>query len=120
MAAKKTPRTPVSASPAKKVRQAKPALAPKAEQPPSAAQGAKLSALDAAARVLGETGQALTCKELIERMAALGYWTSPGGKTPQATLYAAILRERKTKGASARFQKTERGKFALVSARGKE
>jgi len=45
-------------------------------------------------------------------MAEKGYWTSPGGQTPHATLYSAILRELKTKGADARFRKTERGKFA--------
>jgi hypothetical protein len=72
----------------------------------------KLSALDAAAKVLAETGQAMTCAALIEAMAAKGYWTSPGGKTPSATLYSAILRELKTKGAKARFKKTDRGQFA--------
>jgi hypothetical protein len=72
----------------------------------------KLSALDAAAKVLAETGQAMTCAALIEAMAAKGYWTSPGGKTPSATLYSAILRELKTKGANARFKKTDRGQFA--------
>ena len=50
---------------------------------------------------------------MIDAMASKGYWTSPGGKTPQATLYAAILREIQTKGADARFQKTERGHFAI-------
>jgi hypothetical protein len=49
-------------------------------------------------------------------MAAKGYWTSPGGKTPAATLYSALLREIKVKGAQARFQKTERGKFARTQA----
>jgi len=75
-------------------------------------QPKKLSALDAAARVLGESGQAMNCQEMIEAMAAKGYWSSPGGKTPSATLYSSILRELKTKGADARFRKTERGKFA--------
>ena len=81
---------------------------------PSAAaeQPKKLSALDAAARVLGESGQAMNCQEMIEAMAAKGYWSSPGGKTPSATLYSAILKELKAKGADARFRKTERGKFA--------
>jgi hypothetical protein len=45
----------------------------------------------------------------------LNYWTSPNGATPQATLYAAIMREVKTKGKYARFVKTERGKFAANS-----
>jgi len=74
-------------------------------------QPKKLSALDAAARVLSENGQAMNCQEMIEAMAAKGYWSSPGGKTPSATLYSSILRELKTKGADARFRKTERGKF---------
>ena len=76
------------------------------------ADNKKLSALDAAAKVLAETGQAMTCAALIEAMAAKGYWTSPGGKTPSATLYSAILKELKTKGANARFKKTGRGLFA--------
>jgi hypothetical protein len=74
----------------------------------------KLSALDAAAKVLVEAGTAMTCQEMIEVMAARGYWTSPGGKTPAATLYSAIAREITTKGVNSRFQKTDRGKFACT------
>jgi HB1, ASXL, restriction endonuclease HTH domain len=77
------------------------------------ANNKKLSALDAAAKVLAETGQAMNCQELIAAMAVKGYWTSPGGKTPSATLYSAVLRELTVKGKDARFVKTERGKFAL-------
>ncbi|XVJ61105.1 MAG: hypothetical protein HEQ23_11790 [Tepidisphaera sp.] len=44
-------------------------------------------------------------------MAAKGLWTSPGGKTPAATLYAAIVREITTKGKDARFRKADRGLF---------
>ena len=83
-----------------------------AKSPAAAARPKKLSALDAAARVLGESGQAMNCQEMVAAMAAKGYWTSPGGKTPSATLYSSILRELKTKGGEARFRKTERGKFA--------
>jgi hypothetical protein len=72
----------------------------------------RLSAPDAAAKVLAEAGQAMKCQELIAAMAAKGYWTSPGGKTPAATLYSAMLREITAKGAASRFVKTERGKFA--------
>ena len=78
----------------------------------AAEQPKKLSALDAAARVLGESGQAMNCQKMIEVMAVKGYWSSPGGKTPSATLYSSILRELKTKGGEARFRKTERGKFS--------
>jgi hypothetical protein len=56
----------------------------------AAAKPKKLSALDAAARVLGESGQAMNCQEMVAAMAAKGYWTSPGGKTPSATLYTAV------------------------------
>lgn len=76
----------------------------------------KLSALDAAAKVLGETGQAMSCGELIAAMAAKGYWQSPKGRTPSGTLYSAILRELQTKREKARFCKSERGKFRLHSA----
>jgi HB1, ASXL, restriction endonuclease HTH domain len=74
----------------------------------------KMSCLDAAAKLLTETGQPMTCQELIAAIAAAGYWTSPAGKTPQATLYAAIVREMRTKKDRARFRKTAPGRFALA------
>ena len=86
----------------------------KAAQPAGDRGQPKLSALDAAAKILGETGQAMTCRELIDAMAAKGYWTSPAGKTPQATLYAALTREIQTKKDQARFRKSARGKFTLA------
>ena len=76
------------------------------------AKAKKLSAIDAAAKVLADTKQAMNAKELIEAMAAKKLWTSPGGKTPWATLYSALSREISTKGNDSRFKKTERGKFA--------
>jgi hypothetical protein len=72
----------------------------------------KISALDAAAKVLSESKAPMNTREMIEAMAANGSWTSPGGKTPHATLSSAILRELTAKGKDARFVKTERGKFA--------
>jgi hypothetical protein len=92
-----------STAPANPKRQRKASVQPKEK---------KLSALDAAAKVLAEEGRAMTCKEMLEVMAAKNYWTSPKGATPQGTLYSAILRELTTKGSAARFQKVERGKFA--------
>ena len=77
----------------------------------------KLSALDAAAKLLAETGEPMNCQDLIKGMSEKGYWTSPGGQTPHATLYSAISRELKTKGAEARFRKAERGKFAANPAK---
>lgn len=75
----------------------------------------KLSALDAAARVLGEADQALNCPQLIEAIAAQGYWTSPKGKTPAGTLYAAIAKEIRTKSQKSRFVKVARGQFARAA-----
>lgn len=73
----------------------------------------KVSATDAAAKVLGQRKGPMTSKELIDAMATNGYWKSPGGATPHATLYSAIIREISKKGKAARFRKAERGKFAL-------
>jgi len=72
----------------------------------------KMSALDAAAKVLCESKQPLRSGELIEQMAAQGYWKSPGGQTPAATLSAALMREINIKGQDARFKKVDRGLFA--------
>jgi hypothetical protein len=72
----------------------------------------KLSAINAAAQVLAASKQPMTCKELVEAMTKQTLWTSPGGKTPHATLYSAIIREINVKGKDSRFVKAERGKFA--------
>ena len=84
----------------------------KSKKTKEAAEAKKLSALDAAAQVLAETGQPMACKEMIEAMAQKGYWSSPGGKTPASTLYSGITKEISTKGKESRFKKTERGRFA--------
>ena len=72
----------------------------------------KLSAIDAAAQVLTGAKEPMNAKEMIEAMAAKSLWTSPGGKTPWATLYSALIREIALKGKDSRFVKAERGKFA--------
>ena len=77
------------------------------------AKRAEGSALDAAVKVLGETKSPLTTKEMIEAMATKGYWKTSRGKTPDRTLYSAILREIVLKKKESRFVKTERGKFTL-------
>jgi len=90
------------------VAKAKPAKAKKVTEP----KEKKVSAIDAAAQVLASSKEPLNAKEMIEAMAAKSLWTSPGGKTPHATLYSAIIREIAVKGKESRFTKTERGKFA--------
>lgn len=73
-----------------------------------------MSCLDAAAKVLEETGEPMNTKAMVEAMAAKGYWTSDA-PTPAATLYSGILRELQKKGDASRFTKVERGKFILAS-----
>ena len=73
----------------------------------------KLSQIAAAERVLADSGEPMTCKAMVEAMSAKGYWSSPDGKTPEATLYASLLRQIRDKGADATFQKTGRGLVAL-------
>ena len=96
-----------------KARGAKSATAKAAPTKGTKAKSDKLSALDAAAKVLGEKKAPMKSKEMVTTMEAKGYWKSPGGKTPHATLYSAILREIATKGRESRFTKTERGKFKI-------
>jgi hypothetical protein len=81
----------------------------KATKPPKA----KMSQIEAAIKVLAEARKPMNCKAMVEAMAAKKYWSSPNGKTPAATLYAAILRDVTTNGKDARFKKVERGQFAL-------
>lgn len=69
--------------------------------------------LSAAVKVLAEAKEPLNCKQLVERMLEKGYWQT-SGKTPSATIYSAIIRQIKEKGADADFRKVERGKFALA------
>jgi hypothetical protein len=52
----------------------------------------------------------MNAQEMIAAMTEAGLWESPGGKTPHATLYSAILRDMK-RGDESRFVKTERGRF---------
>ena len=120
MAAKKTTtkkatsrkQAPAKKAPGKKASTKKPAAK---KTPAKAAKKTKdkMSGLDAAAKVLAESREPMRAQEIVEQMEAKGYWKSPGGQTPHATIYAAMLREIQTKGKDARFKKTERGLFTL-------
>ncbi len=102
---------------AKKNGTAKAKSAGKKVSTPKATKEAKpkrVSAIDAAAQVLQKRGEPMNARDLIAAMTKQGLWTSPNGKTPHATLYAAMLREISAKGAKARFKKTGRGLFAYA------
>ena len=84
---------------------------PKTPKPAKEKKPKRVSALDAAAQVLAASEVPMRAKEMIAAMETKKLWTSPGGKTPEATLYAAIIREIAAKGTAARFRKHERGVF---------
>ena len=84
---------------------------PKAPKPAKETKPKRVSALDAAAQVLAKATKPMRATDMIAEMEAKGLWKSPGGKTPEATLYAAIIREIAAKGNAARFKKHDRGVF---------
>ena len=108
-------KTPTSATVAKTTGKPKgTARARSATRPkPDAKKPKRASGLDAAARVLAELGQPLSCVEITKHMLEKGYWHT-AGKTPAATIYAAIIREIAGKGSDARFRKVDRGRFTLA------
>ena len=118
---KKAPaKTPAKAATAATVAKGKPKssteakgakAATRGKQTPKTAKATKKpSGLNLAAKVLAESKEPLAAKAITERVLAAGWKTN--GKTPHATLYAAIIREIKSKGEAARFRKTDRGLFA--------
>ena len=98
-----------------------PVAEPKVKKPRAAAKekkDRKPSGLDAAAAVLAEAGTPMNTSDMVKRMLETGLWKT-GGKTPAATIYAAIIREISVKGEASRFRKTDRGHFELTAV-GKE
>ena len=88
------------------------AAKPKAVKPTATSSEKGLSLLNAAAAVLEQSDEPLAVKAMIEKAKESGLWTPKGGKTPEQTLYSAIIREIKDKGDAARFRKEGRGLFA--------
>ena len=85
----------------------KPTKTAKAPAKPKRASG-----LDAAAQVLAEAGGTMGSRQIVDVMLAKGLWKT-SGKTPHATIYAAIIREIQKKGSQSRFEKAARGRFTL-------
>ena len=123
-AAKPAASAKAARSPKSKPAEAKPATAPKADAEaakpaePKEAKVRKLSLLSAAAEVLAESDEPLNCRRMIDLAKERGLWTPGAGKTPEQTLYSAIMREIRDKGEAARFRKSPlRGHYlAPVSA----
>ena len=92
---------------------AKAKAAPAAPSPKAVPQKG-LSLLNAAAAVLERSEAPMAVKGMIEEAKAQGLWTPRGGKTPEQTLYSAIIREIRDKGSESRFRKDGRGLFAFA------
>ena len=105
---------PAKAAPAKaKAAGAKAKAAPAAPSPKAVPQKG-LSLLNAAAAVLERSDAPMAVRGMIEEAKAQGLWTPRGGKTPEQTLYSAIIREIRDKGSESRFRKDGRGLFAFA------
>lgn len=107
VAAARSPRPPAATSATK----AKKARAPKAAKEP---KPARQSALNLAAAYLARCENPKNIREITEAVLAAGWKTT--GKTPGATLNAAIIREIRAKGKESRFAKGERGMFTKGDA----
>lgn len=66
----------------------------------------KPSGLDAAVRVLREADKPMKMDEAVKVALEKECWQT-GGKTPAATVYAAVIREIAAKGAESRFRRAE-------------
>jgi len=97
------------------------APAPKAKAPkqpkakaPNPASPKRVSLLDAAATVLADAKAPMQAKQIVDAVVERGLWKPGAGKTPHATLYAAMTREIAAKGKDARFRKVGRGQFTAA------
>jgi len=114
-AAKRTPRGRTNAARGKGG--AKPTRAASSAKKPAQAKADKpkrVSLLDAAATVLASAKGPMQAKQIVEAVVERGLWKPGAGKTPHATLYAAMTREIAAKGKGARFLKVGRGQFAAA------
>jgi HB1, ASXL, restriction endonuclease HTH domain len=109
-----SPRSPKASGGAsgRKRKQVRPTKGAKAVRKPNPSR--PMSGLDAAAKVLAVAGQPMRVKDIVEAAAKKGLWESKAGKTPEATVYAAIIREIRDKGVDSRFVKKDRGLFSAA------
>ena len=86
----------------------------KSTKAPKTKKAGPMSGLDAAAKVLADAGEPMRVGQVLEVVLKKGLWSTKG-KTPEATLYAAIIREIRDKGVDSRFEKKDRGVFAATA-----
>jgi hypothetical protein len=74
-------------------------------------KGPRKSLANAAILVLSKAKEPMSAKAIVEKATADGLYEPGDGKTPEATLYSAMLRDKK-----ARFHKADRGVWTLTEA----
>jgi hypothetical protein len=74
-------------------------------------KGPRHSLANAAILVLADAKEPMNAKAIVERATTDSLYEPGDGKTPEATLYAAMLRDKK-----ARFHKADRGVWTLTDA----
>lgn len=89
----------------------KTASEPKSESSKGEKSKGQMSGINAAYVVLKEFGEAMNIRQIMEQINERGLANLPG-KTPSATVSAAIQRDIKTKGEASRFVKTDKGMFS--------
>jgi hypothetical protein len=117
VAASPVPPKVAKAAKAKKGKKATAGQRGKSPKPAKAAKPKKdrpMSGLDAAAKVLADAGKPMRVSEIVAAAEKKGLWKSANGKTPEATVYAAIIREIFNKQGDSRFVKKDRGLFAAA------
>jgi hypothetical protein len=101
---------PKPAAPGKPATKGEPARPAGSKRPGPQRSG--LGGLDAAATVLTGAVKPMNCKQLVAQMLTRKLW-STRGKTPAATIGAALARDITAKKDQSRFRKAGRGLFAL-------
>ena len=82
---------------------------PAAKEPKSADK--KMSQIEAAGAILAKSNQRMDCLAMVGAMQVQGLWSTQGGATPKATLYASIFREINGNGKNARLRRLTAGSF---------
>lgn len=93
----------------------KPRTGTSTRQTRSATRKAVLTGLDAVAVVLREAARPLSAKEAAQAAIARRLWSSDG-RTPDRTIYAALIRDIRALGPRSRFRRRGRGTFGLAKS----
>ena len=75
----------------------------------------QMTCLDAAFKVLLGWAEGRDAKQIVKEAAEKGWWKSPLGVTPWATVYAGMIREIAEKGENSRFLRAPNKKGSFIA-----